>query len=135
MKALKRFPVSVVWVLAVQFLLGTYISMYVEFPENASTQAAWDFVRGNPWILVHMFLGLFILLGAINYVVLVLKNKQKQLVPHAIIGLVAIFLAVLGGERFISLGDDLYSMLMATGFIGAIVAYALAARVKVDVKK
>lgn len=136
MDALKRFPLSVVWVLAIQFLLGMYINMYVEFPESVtSTQASWEFARGNIWILAHIVIGLIILLGTINYLVMALKYKQKQVVPYAIIGLIAVLVAVLGGERFVSAGDDLYSMLMATGFIGAIVTYALAARVPVTIKK
>jgi len=44
---LKRFPLNAVWVLAVQFILGTYIALYIEFPEHASEQAVWDFARGN----------------------------------------------------------------------------------------
>lgn len=132
---LKRFPVNMVWVLALQFILGMYIAMYVEFPENASVQQAWEFARGNGWILLHIVIGLLITLGTISYLVTVVRKKQKQLLPYAVIGLVAVLAAVTGGERFVSLQDDVYSMLMAFGFIGAMVTYALAARVPVTIKK
>ena len=132
---LKRFPVNMVWVLAVQFILGMYIAMYVEFPQNASVQEAWEFARGNGWILLHIVIGLLITLGTISYVVTVVRKKQKRLLPYAITGLVAVLVAIMGGERFVSLQDDVYSMLMAVGFIGAMVTYALAARVPVTIKK
>jgi hypothetical protein len=132
---LKRFPVNVIWALAVQFLLGTYVSMYVEFPENASIQEMWDFAGGNVWIDLHMLLGIIILIGVIAYLVGVVRKKQMRLLGYAIWGLASVLLAFIAGESFVSLQDDLYSMLMAVGFISAILAYCLAARVPVDVRK
>jgi hypothetical protein len=41
----------------------------------------------------------------------------------------------MGGERFITLQNDGYSMLMAVGFVSAMLAYALAARVPLSLKK
>lgn len=135
MGMIKRFPVHAVWALAVQFLLGMYVTMYVSFPADASTQAAWESASGNVWVLLHIVVGLFILLGSVSYLVAVIRQKQKQLLGYAVVGLAAILAAVTGGERFISLQDDGYSMLMAIGFIGAVVTYALAARVPVTIKK
>lgn len=135
MNMLKRFPLSIIWVLAIQFILGTYIALYADFPENTSAQAAWDFARGNVWVLFHVFIGLLILLGSIQYLVNAVRHKQKQLYKYAIIGLVAVLLAVAGGEGFMDGQNDMYSMLMSVGFIGAIVAYALAARAPVAIIK
>lgn len=135
MGILKRFPLNAVWVLAVQFIVGMYIALYVEFPENASVQAAWDFARGNGWILLHIALGLIILAGSIQYVVVAFMKKQKQLYGYGIVGLVSVLVALGGGEGFMSTQDDAYSMLMAVGFILAIVTYALAIRIPVTIKK
>jgi len=132
MKFLKQFPMRVAIVLAIQFVLGVYVNMYVTFPEGGDANAHWEFASTSLPVLGHIILGIAILFGSLGYLVITLKKKQAQLRPYAISGFVAVLAAFLGGESFVSLQDDAFSMLMAIGFITALLIYGAATRVKVS---
>jgi len=85
--------------------------------------------------LLHIAIGLIILAGSIQYAAKTFIKKQKQLYAYGIVGLVGVLLALVGGEGFMETQNDAYSMLMSVGFIVAMVAYALAIRVPVTIKK
>lgn len=126
MKHSKRFPLIAVVAISVQFLLGMFANMYATFPEDANVTAYWESARNDPVVLAHILLGIALFLGATRYFVTLWVNKQKVLLPYAGIGLAAITIAAIGGERFVSTQDDLWSFVMAVGFLASIITYLAA---------
>ncbi len=126
MHFIKRYPIIAVITIAIQFVLGTIASMYVEFPEGADSAAQWHFIWTSPIVLAHVLLGVAIAIGAARFLIAVWLKKQKDLLPYAASGAVAVFLAALGGERFVATQDDLWSLLMALGFLASIIIYMAA---------
>ncbi len=109
--------------LAVQFLLGIYINLFVSFPENADPNANWAFARHNWLIMLHVLLGTALLIGGIVFIIRVYKNKLEHWKLPASLGLAGILTAWLGGERFVATQQDAWSFVMALGFVLAVSIY------------
>jgi len=106
-----------------QFLLGMFSALFVEFPENASEQQVWKFAGQQIPVVLHMLLGLLLLLGAIALVVRAIILKDKIWIWTSVIGLVGVLVADITGVLFVGQQNDIYSYAMAVAFIVALVAY------------
>lgn len=111
-----------VGLLAATYLLGVLTSLYVQVPSTEST-AFWE--SAPSYILkAH------ILLGATTLVVSVLialrsKGLGGPIRRNAVRGLGAVIVSFVAGFLFVLLGgNDICSLIMAIGFLGAIAAYA-----------
>lgn len=109
--------------LAVQFILGIYVNLFVHFPENADTSHNWAFARHNWWVMLHVLLGTSLLIGAVVFIVRVYRHKLNLWKLPASLGLVGILLAWIGGERFVATQQDAWSFVMALGFVLAVSIY------------
>ena len=102
--------------LAIQFLLGMYINLYVNFPTGGPA-ADWSFAWHTWPVAAHIILGTLILLFSINTLVQAIRLKNRHWIKFASIGVAAMLLSVLGGERFITTQNDLGSYFMSFGFL------------------
>lgn len=109
--------------LAIQFILGIYINLFVKFPENANARANWTFAQHSWLVLSHILLGTLLLLNAAVLVIRVYRNKLDRWKLPTVIGLIGILIAWLAGEQFVSTGKDAWSFVMALGFVLAVSIY------------
>ena len=118
----EREVVGVNAALVVQFLLGMYINMYVEFPKSGPA-AAWAFARGSLVVMTHIILGTLLLLGGIGLLVRAIRAKNRHWTIVASIAVFGLLMSWSGGERFITTQNDIASYFMAVGFLTTLLAF------------
>lgn len=117
---MQRFARIILVLLGIQFILGMLANFYVEIP------------KVKPWLVFHHW-G-YVLVHAINGVVLLAlaivfigqAMRQKRLIGPAARGLGSIVVAFVAGEIFVANGNDIWSLVMALGFLGAFANYLIA---------
>ncbi len=102
--------------LAIQFLLGMYINLFVEFPKTGPMNE-WKFTLHNVVILAHIAVGTTILVLTVMSLIQFVKMKNQRMIRFGVVGLSGVLLAVIGGVTFITTQVDLFSYVMALGFI------------------
>lgn len=123
--------------LAVQFLVGMLVNLFVTVPTvHPGTQAPEYFsgvAQGVVWALgnsvfdlrLHVIIGLLLFLDALALVVLAIAARRRAGLIASIVGLLGIMAAGFNGASFMNYGHDFSSLFMSVGFLLAIVAYAL----------
>jgi heme A synthase len=109
--------------LVLEYLLGMFTNLFVEFPEDAKEGEAWNFAWSQPVLALHIILGLLLFIGATALAIRSYKARDKVWIRSSGLGLLFIFLAAFGGSSFIPSQKDLYSYLMAISFILAVFSY------------
>ncbi len=114
--------------LIVEFLLGIYSALFVEFPS--------DLVRGNAWawtmsksavVVAHAIIGTLILLVSAVTLGRGIASRSRAAILGSAAGFLLTLFAWLGGAWFLSnVQNDAASFLMAIGFIGALSSYGVA---------
>jgi hypothetical protein len=110
-------------ILILQYLFGMAANLFVQFPNTTSQSALWDFTKSQALLVIHMILGILLFVGACVFAIRAAQSRNKQWIISAGVGLFAVFIAVAAGAQFIPTQQDVYSYVMATAFIVAIIAY------------
>jgi hypothetical protein len=108
--------------LAIQFLLGVYINLYVKFPTSGPADA-WSFAWHTWPVAAHIILGTLILLAGISTLVRSIRLKNRHWITFAGLGVAALLLSVIGGESFITTQNELASYFMSFGFLVGFLAF------------
>ena len=103
--------------LIVQFILGMLANLYATVP----TQKPYEVFHQVGYINLHAINGTLLLILS---VVLVVKLKHQPAFKQALGGAINVVLAFTFGELFVFLHNDIFSLLMALAFIGALLSYA-----------
>jgi len=134
-RALHPLAWALVGLLASQFLLGMATNLYARLPPavpglhgNLDTRlgaaARWALLHGPLELKIHVIVGLSIGACAITLVVLAFRSRQPRWRPLALLGLLMAAPAGVAGAAFLTYRqDNLYSLLMAAGFLAALLAY------------
>ncbi|MEI6533377.1 MAG: hypothetical protein WCO06_06065 [Candidatus Roizmanbacteria bacterium] len=120
---LRKFAFGMLVVLLGEFLFGIYTTLYVHFPENASTKELWKFSSQDLYLNIHMILGVLITIGAIIFFIRVITKKQNNWLLSSVIALLGIVIATIGGIQFVPTQLDIYSIIMSVGFTIALGGY------------
>jgi uncharacterized membrane protein YeaQ/YmgE (transglycosylase-associated protein family) len=113
--------------LVVVFLLGMTVNLYIAFPANLKIDAM-QFAAHTPSIQWHMIVASLILLVGLAALALSLLERHIGAIGATLAGLALAVVAYSGGMMFLTNGyQESASMMMAVGFIGAFVSYALGA--------
>lgn len=114
---------GLVLMLAVEFLLGTYLAMFVEIPAGgAIEQLPWD---GLLVIVLHIVVGIALIILGIRMVLVAPGSKNRRGTALAGIALVGVVVAFVGGAMFTGNGEEVLSFVMATGTFLALLCAAL----------
>lgn len=121
--------------LGVQFFVGIVTNLYVQVPaQHPGTNAGeyfsgvvqgvgWAVTQGPLALQIHAILGLLLLLTALLLIVVAYTTRGRVWKIVTPIGAVGILGAGFNGASFINYGHDFSSLLMASGFLIALVAY------------
>jgi len=121
--------------LAAQFLPGMITNLNAPIPPavpglhgnldaRLGAAARWALLHGPPELKIHVAAGLAIGTGAISLAVLSLRARQRPWRLFALLGLFTPVSAGLAGAAFLACHqDDLYSLPMSIGFLGALFSY------------
>jgi hypothetical protein len=114
----KKLAGTILGLLILQFLLGMLANLYAEIPANNPEEV----FRQFGYIMFHVLNGvLLVILGAVFLYQALKRHAFKR---EAIGGLVALVVAFACGEVFVFTQNDIWSLLMALAFIGALMSYA-----------
>jgi len=110
--------------LAIQFILGMAINLFVAFPESGGPKAMWGFTLHNPLVLAHLFIGTLLVFGAVAVVVRVFRQGETAWKWPVVSGLIWILVAWAAGDTFVTSQADILSYVMSLAFLLAILSYA-----------
>lgn len=122
--------------LGIQFLLGMAVNLFVtidpnhpgahpaEYFSGVARNVVWAIVNGPSILLVlHAVLGLILVLGAVGLIVRAIRLRSRAMIVVTVIGGLAVLGAGFNGGSFLNYHEDFSSMLMASFFAIAAVAY------------
>lgn len=125
--SLRPIVMSLLSLLAVQFVLGIYANLDVSFPKAGavvSMMGDMNVVMDHVGLLLHMALGFVLALTGIAALIMAIRSANNKAVWLAGLGLAALILAGIGGMAFVMLGQsNAYSYLMAIGFLVSFSCY------------
>lgn len=125
--------------LAVQFLLGKYVNLYVNLPPVTTTvgggfggpmmgRFATMFSPGRPVLVVHMMLGMILIVTGVIALIVAMSSQDHSAIVWSATGLAALVASAYGGISFFMFGhNNLASYLMAIGFLVCLASYLVIA--------
>lgn len=113
-----RIARLIVGLLALQFILGMLANLFASIP----SYQPWRVFHYVGPIALHTFNGLCLLILACIFLRNALKTYQS--IRQAVGGLICIVVAFASGTIFVNAGqNNVFSFIMALGFLGALLAY------------
>lgn len=106
-----------IFLLVIQYILGMTTNLFVHFPESGTPKDFWEFSQNQIPLAMHIIVGFLLLLGSIWLFIRALISKNNTWLKASTVSLIGIFGAWISGVIFIPSQSDMYSFLMAIGFI------------------
>lgn len=122
--------------LVIQFLLGMAVNLFVMVPRNhpgsnpaeyfsgVAQSVTWAILHGPLLLVLHAIVGLLLVISAFGVLYWAVKLRMRGIIWAASVGAVAILGAGFNGGSFLNYHEDFSSMLMASLFAIAVIAYA-----------
>lgn len=120
---LRKQAIGIVSMLTVQYILGIMVNLFVKFPEHKYDGAAWKFAWSQPFLALHIIIGLLLFFGALSLLIRSILLKNKSWIISSGIAFIAILTAIIGGAIFVTKQAEGYSFVMAISFTAALLAY------------
>jgi hypothetical protein len=123
--------------LALQFLIGIVVNLYVQIPAihpgTGSTNYFAGIVQGVVWALghgtwslvIHTAAGLLLVLASFLLIGLAIASRQRVWIILSLVGWVGVVAAGFNGASFLNYGHDFSSLLMSSGFLLAAISYTI----------
>ncbi|MHB1434683.1 MAG: hypothetical protein ACYCPN_01860 [Thermoplasmata archaeon] len=114
--------------LVIELLLGVYVAAMVTLPSAPLTFAQYLKGQGNAGVVAHTALTAILLLVGLVVLALAATTRKTGVIIDGVFGLAFLALAATGGYRFLFVTYQSPSSLalMIAGFVGALLAYAIA---------
>lgn len=109
--------------LIIQYLIGMYANLFVQFPQNANEKTLWKFAGQQVPVSLHMVLALLLIIGGIVLLVRAVMRKDRKWIIAAGLGLFSILVAAVAGVLFVPSQQNIYSYIMGIAFLLAFVSY------------
>ncbi len=116
---------TIVIALVLQYVLGMFVNLYVQFPDSlpGGNAFAWVFTH-SVLIQAHIYLGTLLLILPLITLGLSFTLRDVRRVLMSLAGFLLLFLSYAGGMLFMSnVQESAPSMWMAIGMIAALVVY------------
>jgi len=124
--------------LAIQFLIGMVVNLYVTVPtvhpgagapeyfSGVAVGVVWALGHATWWLRLHAIAGLLLFLGALALLGLAIVSRRRAWIVAAVVGLLGIMAAGFNGASFMNYGGHAFSSLfMSMGFLLAVISYAV----------
>lgn len=123
--------------LIIQFLLGMAINLFVKIPTDhpgsnppeyfsgVAQSVTWAIVHGHILLELHAVFGLLLVVAALLTLVTGIQTRRRGIALSSVFGFIGILGAGFNGGSFLNYHEDFSSMIMATGFAIAVVAYSV----------
>ena len=126
-KAFRSTAKASIHTLLAVFVFGIIVNLFVELPTNLPGGNAWMWSFTNsPLIVIHVILGTLLTVLSLVTVIFSMLAHTKQGIIASVFGLLFTMLAYATGAQFLSAAQtNVSSLLMALGFLGALISYGL----------
>ena len=133
----RSLTILMLLLLAVQFLLGMVVNLFVQVPsvhpgvgasnyfQGVVQGVAWALVHAPLGLLVHVLEGLLLFLTSLILIGFAIASRRRAWIIVSVIGFIGIVAAGFNGASFMNYGHDFSSLLMSIGFLLAAVAYTI----------
>ena len=121
-QSLRKYGIYAIVFLVIQYLLGMYSNMFVQFPEKAHDGQLWQFAWRQWPLALHMIVGYGLFISFLTLSIRAIRQKNKNWIIASVISFLAITGAISAGSLFIPTQSDVYSYIMSVCFIIAFVA-------------
>src|ERR1700738_3237013 len=123
--------------LTAQFLLGMAVNLFVKIPTNqpgsnppeyfsgVAQSVTWAILHGHILLAIHAGFGLVLVIAAVGTTVQAIQARRRGLILSSVFGFLGVLGAGFNGGSYLNYHEDFSSMLMATGFAIAVVAYSV----------
>jgi hypothetical protein len=123
--------------LIIQFLLGMAVNLFVTIPTNhpganppeyfggVAQSVTWAILHGHVLLQVHAVLGLLLVVNAFGLLVAAIRTRARDLIWITSLGLFGVLAAGFNGGSFLNYNQDFSSMIMASFFSWAVIAYSV----------
>ena len=134
---LRTITVIILVLLAVQFLVGMLVNLFVQVPSvhpgaNAPEYfsgvvqgVVWALIQGPLWLLIHAIVGLLLFLASLILIGFAIAARRRAWIIVSVVGFVGIVAAGFNGASFMNYGHNFSSLLMSIGFLVAAVPYTI----------
>jgi hypothetical protein len=134
---LRPINAMILVLLAVQFLIGMVVNLFVKVPAVHPGADAPEYfsgvVQGVVWallhaplgLLVHAIVGLLLFVASLMLIGFAIAARRRAWIIVSVSGLLGIMLAGFNGASFMNYGHDFSSLLMSIGFLLAAVPYTI----------
>ena len=134
---LRTINAIILVLMAVQFLVGMVVNLFVQVPPVHPGANAPEFfsgvVQGVAWallhaplgLLVHAILGLLLFLASLILIGFAIAAQRRAWIIVSVIGFFGIVAAGFNGASFMNYGHNFSSLLMSIGFLLAAVPYTI----------
>lgn len=126
----QKLSVMLLIILFLQFILGIYTNLYIPVSTKVGGIAFnMGYMMGSignygPIFMLHMMLGPILVIFSLITFILAIVSKTKAEIIFSSLGLISIDIAGFAGMTFFMGGaNNIYSFIMALGFIVAFSAY------------
>ncbi len=106
--------------LALQFLLGMYINLYVSFPPISELHL--HFPSNYIIVFIHMMFGFLILIASFILLLLAVRINDMKIIISGALSFIFVIVAGLSGFIFLFYEYNIYSFLMAFSFIIVVIS-------------
>ncbi len=134
---LRTITVIILVLLAVQFLVGMLVNLFVQVPSvhpganapeyfsGAVQGVVWALLHGPLWLLVHAIVGLLLFLASLILIGFAIAARLRAWIIVSVVGLLGIVAAGFNGASFMNYGHNFSSLLMSIGFLLSAVPYTI----------
>ncbi len=134
---LRTITAIILMLLAVQFLVGMLVNLFVQVPSvhpgvnapeyfsGVAQGVAWALVHAPLWLQLHAIVGLLLFLSSLILLGFAIAARRGAWITISVIGLIGIMGAGFNGASFMNYGHDFSSLLMSIGFLLAAIAYTI----------
>lgn len=123
--------------LVVQFMFGIATNLFVTVPTKhpganppeyftgVAQSVYWAITHEPVWLVVHAVLGLLLVLFGFRVLVSAIASRNRLAIWTSAVGAVAILGAGFNGGSYLNYHEDFSSMIMASFFAIAVIAYVI----------
>jgi hypothetical protein len=135
LEAYRRGSLAAILMLIAQFLLGMGVNLFVVIPKDhpgsnppeyfsgVAQSVAWALLHGHVLLILHAAFGLVLVFASVGTLVQAIRTRARGLIVTASFGAFGVIAAGFNGGSYLNYHEDFSSMIMATGFAVAMVAY------------
>lgn len=115
--SLKYHAFGMIVLSTIQYLLGQFTSLFVQFPDTKQNITLWKFAWQQVPLTLHIIVGLLLFFGTIVLIIRSVAYKNRTWIIASFTAGIAVLGAAIAGITYIPTQTNTYSFIMAIYFL------------------